>query len=83
MISQLIFLIKSTSGVPITVRYLESLIRMSEAFARMHLRDVVRQDDVDRAIAVMLSSFVNSQKYSVRRQMEKVSLATFLCDTSQ
>lgn len=56
---------------------------MSEAFARMHLRDVVRQDDVDRAIAVMLSSFVNSQKYSVRRQMEKVSLATFLCDTSQ
>ncbi|KAJ3052015.1 MCM DNA helicase complex subunit [Rhizophlyctis rosea] len=34
----------------ITVRYLESVIRMSEAFARMHLRDTVRQDDVDHAI---------------------------------
>ena len=29
-------------GIPIAVRHVESMIRMSEAFARMHLRDVVR-----------------------------------------
>ncbi|TPX64282.1 hypothetical protein SpCBS45565_g06016 [Spizellomyces sp. 'palustris'] len=60
-----------TGGIPITVRYLESIIRMSEAFARMHLRDFVRQDDVDRAISVTVKSFISSQKYSVKKQMEK------------
>ena len=29
-------------GIPIAVRHVESMIRMSEAFARMHLRDTVR-----------------------------------------
>lgn len=62
-----------TGGIPITVRYLESIIRMSEAFARMHLRDFVRQDDVDRAISVTVRSFISAQKYSVKRQMEKVT----------
>ncbi|KAJ3049917.1 MCM DNA helicase complex subunit [Rhizophlyctis rosea] len=51
-------------SIPITVRYLESIIRMSEAFARMHLRDSVRQDDVDRAISVTVKSFISAQKYS-------------------
>ncbi|KAI9104717.1 MCM2/3/5 family-domain-containing protein [Phlyctochytrium arcticum] len=60
-----------TGGIPITVRYLESIIRMSEAYARMHLRDYVRQDDVDRAISVTIKSFISSQKYSVKRQMER------------
>ncbi|KAJ3020773.1 MCM DNA helicase complex subunit [Thoreauomyces humboldtii] len=60
-----------TGGIPITVRYLESIVRMSESFARMHLRDFVRQDDVDRAISVTVKSFISSQKYSVKRQMEK------------
>ncbi|KAJ3172040.1 MCM DNA helicase complex subunit [Geranomyces variabilis] len=60
-----------TGGIPITVRYLESIIRMSEAFARMHLRDFVRQDDVDRAISVTVKSFISSQKWSVKRQMER------------
>ena len=37
-------------GMPIAVRHLESIIRMSEAHARMHLREYVNDDDVDTAI---------------------------------
>src|SRR5688572_25822221 len=68
---------KLTGGIPIPVRYLESIIRMSEAFALMHLRDYVRQDDVDRAITVTVRSFINSQKYSIKRQMEMVRVEPF------
>ena len=41
-----------SGGVPIAVRHIESVVRMSESFARMHLRDHVRDDDVDNAIKV-------------------------------
>ena len=37
-------------GMPIAVRHLESIIRMSEAHAMMHLREYVNDDDVDTAI---------------------------------
>ncbi|KAI8997949.1 MCM2/3/5 family-domain-containing protein [Gaertneriomyces semiglobifer] len=60
-----------TGGIPITVRYLESIIRISEAFARMHLRDSVKEDDIDGAIAVVVESFIGSQKYSIKRQMQR------------
>lgn len=43
-----------TGGVPIAVRHIESVMRISEASARMHLREHVRQDDVDLAIKVRL-----------------------------
>jgi DNA replication licensing factor MCM2 len=43
-----------SGGVPIAVRHIESVMRMSEAAARMHLRDHVREDDVDLAIKVIL-----------------------------
>ncbi|KAI8924077.1 MCM2/3/5 family-domain-containing protein [Entophlyctis helioformis] len=59
-------------GIPITVRYLESIIRMSEAFARMHLRSEVRQDDVDHAISVTIRSFLSAQKFSVKKSLSKV-----------
>ena len=39
-----------SSGMPIAVRHLESIIRMSEAHAAMHLRTYVSDDDVDTAI---------------------------------
>ncbi|MBA0585795.1 hypothetical protein Gorai_016559, partial [Gossypium raimondii] len=41
-------------GVPIAVRHIESMIRMSEAHARMHLRQHVTEEDVDMAIRVLL-----------------------------
>ena len=40
------------AGMPIAVRHLESMIRISEAHARMHLREYVSADDVDMAIKV-------------------------------
>lgn len=44
---------------------------MSEAWAKMHLRDHVRTDDIDQAIQMLLSSFLQSQKVSVARQLSK------------
>lgn len=37
----------ATGSIPITVRHIESMIRMAEAHARMHLREHVREDDVN------------------------------------
>lgn len=45
---------------------------MSEAFARMHLRDNVRQDDIDFAIAATIKSFISAQKHSVKANLTKV-----------
>jgi DNA replication licensing factor MCM2 len=60
-----------SGGVPIAVRHIESVMRMAEASAKMHLREHVRQDDVDQAIKVMLESFLQAQKASVRRQLQR------------
>lgn len=65
---------QATGSVPVTVRHIESMIRMAEAHARMHLRDYVHEDDVNMAIRVMLESFVDTQKFSVMKSMKKVSL---------
>lgn len=59
----------ATGSLPITVRHVESVIRMSEAHARMHLRGQVAEEDVNLAIRCMLESFVSTQKYSVMRAM--------------
>lgn len=48
------------SGIDIKVRHLESILRMAEAHAKMHLRDYVRNDDLDMAIEMMLESFLQS-----------------------
>lgn len=58
-------------GVPMGVRYLESIVRIAEAHARMHLRDHVREEDTNVAIKVLLNSFITSQKWSVARQMQR------------
>jgi len=60
-----------TGSIPITVRHIESMIRMAEAHARMHLREYVHEDDVNMAIRVMLESFIDTQKFSVMRNMKK------------
>jgi len=62
----------ATGSFPITVRHLESMIRMAEASAKMHLREYVRTDDVDLAISVAIGSFVSAQKLSVKRSLERV-----------
>ena len=58
-------------GIPIAVRHLESIIRISEAHAKIHLRDFVRNDDIDVAIKMMLESFLQSQKFSIARNLRK------------
>ena len=58
-------------GIPIAVRHIESVIRMSEAFAKIHLRQYVRIDDIDAAIEMLLDSFLQSQKASIRKQLER------------
>ncbi|XP_045595213.2 DNA replication licensing factor mcm2 [Procambarus clarkii] len=67
----------ATGSIPITVRHIESMIRMAESHARMHLREYVHEDDVNMAIRVMLESFIDTQKFSVMRPMKK-SFARYL-----
>lgn len=62
-----------TGSIPITVRHIESIIRCSEAHAKMHLRDIVTDKDVQMAIKVVLESFIDTQKFSVMKQMRTVS----------
>ncbi|XP_012276797.1 DNA replication licensing factor Mcm2 [Orussus abietinus] len=61
----------ATGSLPITVRHIESVIRMAEASAKLHLRDHVREEDVNLAIRMMLDSFVETQKYSVMKSMRQ------------
>jgi len=60
-----------TGGHPIAVRHIESIIRMSEAFAKIRLQDFVGDEDVNMAIRVMLESFINSQKFQIMNAMRK------------
>jgi len=61
----------ATGSIPITVRHIESMIRMAEAHAKMHLREFVSEDDVNMAMRVMLESFIDTQKFSVMKNMKK------------
>ena len=46
---------------------------MSEASAKMNLREYVRADDIDLAIQVTVGSFVSAQKMSIKKTLERVS----------
>ncbi|ELA42253.1 uncharacterized protein VICG_00652 [Vittaforma corneae ATCC 50505] len=59
------------SGIPITVRHIESIIRISEGFAKLRLSNSVSRGDIDRAISLTLESFLNAQRYSVSKQLKK------------
>eukprot|EP01071_Lankesteria_metandrocarpae_P005353 Lankesteria_metandrocarpae@DN3967_c0_g1_i4.p1 len=52
-------------GIPMTVRHLESMIRMATANAKIRLSRYVEKRDFDFAISTMLESFIQSQKYAV------------------
>lgn len=46
-------------------------MRISEAFSRMRLSEYVSAQDVDRAIAVTIDSFVGSQKISCKKALSR------------
>lgn len=52
-------------GIPMTVRHLESIIRMACANAKMRLAPYIERSDMDFAISTMLESFIQSQKHAV------------------
>ncbi len=60
-----------SGGLPIAPRHVESIIRLSEAHAKLHLRQDVTEDDVNVAIRVMLESFIGAQKYAVKAALRK------------
>jgi DNA replication licensing factor MCM5 len=51
---------KKTAGIPITVRQLEAIIRISEAIARMHLQSVVQIKHVEEAHRIFKISTMNA-----------------------
>jgi DNA replication licensing factor MCM2 len=75
----------NSGGIPIAVRHIESILRMAEAHAKMHLREFVRDDDVDMAIRVEVESFIQAQKFSIMRQMRRhfSKYVTFKKDDSE
>lgn len=64
-------------GTPITVRSVESIVRLSEAHAKLHLRENVIQEDIDFAISVSFRSFIDTRKYSDKKPLEK-ALAKYI-----
>jgi len=75
----------NSGGIPIATRHIESIIRMSEAHAKMHLREYVNSDDIDMAISCMLEGFISTQKFSVKRALQRhfQSYLNFKKDTFQ
>ena len=71
----------SAGGIPITVRHVESIVRMAEAHARLHLRDYVREDDMNLAIRMMLESFISTQKFAIMKRLTKVSPSDLILGT--
>jgi DNA replication licensing factor MCM5 len=51
---------KKTNGIPITVRQLEAIIRLSESIAKMHLDPTVNQAHVDEAHRIFKISTLNA-----------------------
>ncbi|KAF2807577.1 MCM-domain-containing protein [Mytilinidion resinicola] len=61
----------ATGAYPITVRHLEAIMRISEAFSKMRLSEYCSSIDIDRAIAVAVDSFVGSQKNSCKKALAR------------
>jgi DNA replication licensing factor MCM2 len=60
-----------SNGVPVAVRHIESIVRMTEASARMRLSSAVSDADLNLAIRVMLESFIAAQKHAVTRALRR------------
>ncbi|KAL9610629.1 MAG: hypothetical protein Q9167_004671 [Letrouitia subvulpina] len=68
----------ATGAYPITVRHLEAIMRISEAFCKMRLSDYCTSQDVDRAIAITVDSFVAGQKVSCKKALAR-AFAKYVC----
>jgi DNA replication licensing factor MCM2 len=66
-----IWFVSQSGGIAIAVRHIESIIRISEAYAKMHLRNNVNDCDIDFGIRVVLNSFLNTQKLSVMKILQR------------
>jgi DNA replication licensing factor MCM2 len=53
-----------SGGIPIAVRHIESIIRISESHAKAHLRNMVTDEDMRFGIMMLLESFICSQKHA-------------------
>ena len=58
-------------GQSITMRNYESMIRLAEAHARLHLRSNVTDKDTNFAMKLIIESFISTQKYSTQKNMRK------------
>lgn len=54
---------KNVGGFTIVTRHIESLIRMAQASARMHLRNEVKGEDIDLAISVLRKIYFFSKNF--------------------
>ncbi|KAK2776738.1 MCM DNA helicase complex subunit [Onygenales sp. PD_12] len=61
----------ATGAYPITVRHLEAIMRIAEAFCKMRLSEYCSSQDIDRAIAVTVDSFISSQKVSCKKALAR------------
>ena len=59
---------KKTAGIPITVRQLEAIIRISEAIAKIHLETVVTTRHVEEAHRLFKVSTLNAAKSGLSSQ---------------
>lgn len=62
---------KKTSGLNIVVRHLESLSRLAQASAKIHLRKTTNERDCDIAIEILLNSFIQTQKPSIGLNLQR------------
>jgi DNA replication licensing factor MCM2 len=61
----------STGSLPITVRHVESIVRIAEARARIHLREWVRGEDLDFGMSTLLQSWLGTQKWAVQKALQR------------
>lgn len=59
------------SSIPITIRQLEAIIRITESIAKLHLRAVASESDVDEAMRLFLASTMDAvgQGQTLRQEL--------------
>lgn len=62
---------KKSTGIPITVRQLEAIIRLSEAIAKMHLQPVVKPEHCQEAHRLFKISTLNAAASGMSAQTKE------------